>query len=121
MGINDKIWHGGWKKDEDGYMVFDNGEEVKDIANLIGVDGEIMHIQNVDRVIHHCAKQRAESGGWAPDRSMRRYASIPLVDWMNHPEFAYDDKALEAWLCQNPQYRTVEESHGKRSANVIIK
>jgi hypothetical protein len=43
------------------------------------------------------------------------------VEWMKHPEFAYDDKALEAWLCVHPEYRTVAESHGKRNANIIVK
>jgi hypothetical protein len=46
--------------------------------------------------------------GWTQDRTMRKIASIPEVEFLKHPEFLHDQKAITTWLKgEGKKYMTV--------------
>lgn len=113
----------GWVQDADGCWWADDGHRISDIANMIDADGEIYHIQNVGRILAHCAEMQ-KTKGWSSTRSMKRLASIPLLELLKHPGLDTCDtneavaKYIDKYL---PQYRTASETHGQSSANIVIK
>jgi len=55
---------------------------------------------------------------------MKRLASIPLLEFLKHPEIADLDtnEKVEKYIRKYlPQYSTAEESRGVASANVVVK
>lgn len=113
----------GWVRDDEGFWLADDGHRISDIANVVGADGEIFHVQNVGRIAAHCAEMQKTSG-WSKTRTMKRLASIPLVVLLKHP--ALDtletneeiSRYMEKYL---PEYLTSRETHGVASANVVLK
>lgn len=64
------------------------------------------HVQNVEKVMAQAHQDRKdERQGWSKDRTMRRVASIPVIEWLRHPEWqqeivAYGDSpSMRKWLC----------------------
>jgi hypothetical protein len=113
----------GWIRDAEGVWVADDGHRVSDIADIVGTDGEVYHIQNVGRIAAHCAEMQ-KSPGWSKTRTMKRLASIPLLEFLKHPEISELDtnEKVAAYVRKYlPQYRTEEDSRGVASANVVVK
>jgi len=113
----------GWIRDNDGFWLADDGERVSDIANMVGADGEIYHIQNVGRISAHCAEMQ-KTKGWSKGRTMKRLASIPLIEFLKHPAISdlETNEQVEKYVRKYlPQYSTAEESRGVASANVVVK
>jgi hypothetical protein len=113
----------GWIIDGDGFWVADDGHHISDIANIVGSDGDIYHVQNVGRIAAHCAEMQ-KTKGWSKDRSMKRMASIPLLELLKHPELdeLETNEKVEAYIRKHlPQYITAEESRGVATANVVVK
>ncbi len=112
----------GWVRDKDGFWLADDksGNKVSDIGNFIGAGGEIFHVQNVGRILAHCNEMKKD-GGWSKDRTMKRYASIPFVEYIKHPGLSEDDKELAAFIESHPQYRTSTETHGTAVRNIVVK
>jgi hypothetical protein len=113
----------GWIHDEDGFWLADDGHRISDIANCVGADGEIYHVQNVGRIAAHCAELQ-KTKGWSKTRTMKRLASIPLVELLKHPgldELDTNEK-VEAYVRKYlPQYITASDTRGVATANVVVK
>ena len=68
------------------------------------------HVQDVGGIIQQAELLRNYSdNGFTSDRNMRHIATIPAGEFVNHPEWAYDEKALIKWLKseEGRPYRTV--------------
>lgn len=113
----------GWIRDDEGFWLADDGHRISDIANCVGADGEIFHVQNVGRIAAHCAEMQ-KTKGWSKDRTMKRLASIPLVEFLKHPEISEleTNEKVESYIRKHlPQYSTSQESRGVATANVVVK
>jgi hypothetical protein len=113
----------GWIQDDEGFWVANDGHRISDFANYVGANGEIFHVQNVGRIAAHCAEMQ-KSRGWSKTRTMKRLASIPLIEFLKHPEIAEleTNNEIEAYIRKYlPQYSTCEDSRGLASANVVVK
>ena len=113
----------GWVQDSDGFWLADDGSRVSDIANCVNADGEIYHIQNVGRILAHCAEMQ-KTKGWSKTRTMKRLASIPLMELLKHPELNELDtnNQIEDYIRKHlPQYITTHDTRGVADAGVVIK
>lgn len=113
----------GWKLDDEGFWVADDGYTVSDIGNFVGADGEVFHVQNVGRIAAHCAEMQ-KTTGWSKDRTMKRLATIPLIEFLKHPAIDELDtnEKVQAYIEKHlPQYSTAKESRGIATANVVVK
>ena len=60
---------------------------------------ETQYIQNVEPIQAKVAMLKKETDrGFTVDRTMQHIASIPMLIWVQHPEFVHDQKAVERWL-----------------------
>jgi len=112
-----------WKKKQDGMYVVDREDHITDIGSFVDADGEIYHVQNVGRIIQHCNELQKDSG-WSKDRTLKRAASIPLVEFLKHPALAELDtnEAVEKYIAKYlPQYSNVHETRGALCPNIIVK
>lgn len=113
----------GWKLDDEGFWVADDGHSISDIANCVGAEGEVFHVQNVGRIAAHCAEMQ-KTKGWSRNRTMKRMATIPLIEFLKHPaidELDTNEKVEKYIRKYLPQYSTAEESRGVVTANVVVK
>ena len=113
----------GWVQDKDGFVVAPDSKGFSDFANIIGADGEIIHVQNVGRIAAHCAEMQKEPG-WSKTREFKRCASVPLVVFMKHPALAQleTNEQIDAYMAKYlPEYRTSHETRGVVTPNIIIK
>ena len=66
-------------------------------------------IWDIEPLLKANKRMRQESGkGFSKGKTMRRLASIPLIEFIRHPELVYDDKALKKFIKEHPEYRTSE-------------
>jgi len=57
------------------------------------------HVQNVDVIKRRV--QRIKHGnekGWSTGKEFKMIASVPELEFLKHPEWATDEKALYRWL-----------------------
>jgi hypothetical protein len=114
----------GWIQDSDGFWVANDGTSISDIANCVSPEGEIYHIQNLGRIMAHCSEMQKSGKGWSKTRTMKRLASVPLLEFLKHPRIAEmeTNNEVEAYIRKYlPQYSTAEDSRGVASANVVVK
>jgi hypothetical protein len=113
----------GWIRDGDGFWVADEGNRVSDFANIIGADGEVIHVQNVGRILAHCAEMQ-KGRGWSNEGLLKRAASIPLVEFLKHPalgELRSNEDMARYVSKYLPQYATSHETRGNLCPNIVIK
>ncbi len=66
-------------------------------------------IWNIEPLLKENKKLREKGGkGMSKGKTMRRIGSIPLLEFIRHPELIYDNKALKKFLKEHPEYRTSE-------------
>jgi len=112
-----------WTKDSDGVFVVNREDHITDIGSYVGEKGEIFHIQNVGRIMAHCKELQKETG-WSKTRTLKRAASIPLVEFLKHPALAELDtnEAIEKYIAKYlPQYSNSHETRGDLCPNIIVK
>lgn len=60
---------------------------------------ETTYIQNTDPIRAEVERLKKETdNGFTHDRTMQHVASIPILVWLNHPEFAKDSRTIDKWL-----------------------
>jgi len=115
----------GWVKDKDGFWLADSGDggKLSDVADIVGTEGEIYHVQNVGRILAHCAEMQ-NGRGWSKDRTMKRLASIPLLVLLNHPvldTLQTNNEVMTYMMKYLPEYVTCHDTKGRATAQVVIK
>lgn len=76
------------------------------------VDGEkilFTHVQNVEPMLRDAHYLREHSNnGFSKSREYQKIASIPMLEFLKHPEFRENDKAIIKWLKtdEGRMYRT---------------
>lgn len=76
-------------------------------------EGDNLHVQHVQNTIPAQAISHQirtySNNGWTEKKHFRRIGSIPIIEFLNHPEFYDDDKAIERYLKSDAGcvYRTV--------------
>ena len=59
------------------------------------------HAQNIDdsaRIASDLRKATDETKGWSKSKEFKLIASIPMLEYVKHPEWVEDRKALLKWL-----------------------
>ena len=112
-----------WTKNRNGMFVVNREDHVTDIGSYVTEEGEIFHIQNVGRVLQHCNELQKDTG-WSKSRTLKRAASIPLVEFLKHPALAELDtnEEIEKYIAKYlPQYANVHETRGALCPQIIVK
>lgn len=86
-----------------------------------------LHVQDTRSHLEMCARLREDSQrGFTQDRTMQRYASIPMLEWIEltelRPELK-DPKELEKWVNNDEVgrlYKTAPEQR-RTHAGIIVK
>lgn len=64
-------------------------------------------VWDIEPILKENQKLRKEnSKGFSQKKTMRRIGSIPLLEFIRHPELTYDNDALKRFLKKHPEYRT---------------
>jgi len=78
-----------------------------------GSEFKITHVQPIADIVNEVQafKSLDTRNGFSFDKSVRRIASIPAIEFVKHPEWAHDQKALRKWLKseEGRMYLTVEK------------
>ena len=100
------------KSHEETKLIKAAGQEGLWKARYEGDKFRLLHAQKVDDILMNAYQAREHSdNGWTEDRSMRKIGEIPMLEFVKHPEFAYDQNAIAKWL-KSPAgepYRTVKK------------
>jgi len=68
-------------------------------ARIDGDECRIFHAQKTDDIdLQNHIERESGNNGWTIDRSMRKIASIPALEFAKHPEFTQDEATLKKWL-----------------------
>ncbi len=84
-------------------MLFRSNKPIKDgllEAKYQGDNFKIVHVQNVDHVALEAKKMRDNliNKGWGPEKEWKLIGHIPAIEYLNHPEWEHDPKAIVKWL-----------------------
>lgn len=68
-------------------------------ADIQGDNFVFVHGQNTLPVQQQAyADRMSDNNGFTDNRSMRKIASIPEIEFIRHPEWIHDQKAMLKWL-----------------------
>lgn len=80
-------------------------------SEAVGSDKfKLIHAQPIGDIMKHAYEYRKLDGnGFTDGKNMRKIASIPAIEFVKHPEWAHDTKAMKKWLKseEGRQYLTV--------------